>query len=304
MAKSPAGPGVYSPWNYRARRLIRQLRAATHRTVQNAIIAELIHELEKGSRRVRKQAGWLRRQAPQWGRKVAAATRKRAGSAAHRVWHGPRMECCGQQFHNRLEFGAHAMRHRREGRQPAPGRPARATGRDRGYLPGRGRLDDGGPALDLKHPAEAHAERVAHERKQAAAHARDVIGAAGKHGRAAQAAARSARATGPLTAKDLREMARQTRAAAPQSPTRAHANLRPMDPAALKAAREQVQTPESRARSRQLAILRRSLRVEGRTPARAPRTAPRAAPALKLAPAPARAPRPARTAPARPGRTT
>jgi hypothetical protein len=284
MAKSPAGPGIYSPWNRRARSLIAQLRKAKHWSVQNAIMEELRHLHQKGSRRVRQAPGWLRRQAPQWGRKVTQATRRHAGSVAHRIRYGARMHCagCGQQFHNRLQFAAHARTHRRDTvRAPRGSGPLRA---------GQG-------------AAKARA------RQKAKAHARDVIGAAGAQGRAAQARAKTAKATGrPLTAKDLREMAKGTRTAAPRSrvtaPSRAHASARPMDPAALKAARETPQTPESRARSREQAILRRNLRSrDGLTPAS--RTAPRAAPALRLAPvAPARAPRVPRTAPVRPGRTT
>jgi hypothetical protein len=289
MAKSPAGPGIYSPWNRRARSLIAQLRKAKHWSVQNAIMEELRHLHQKGSRRVRQAPGWLRRQAPQWGRKVAQAGRRQGGRAAKAVRaarSAPPMRCsCGQAFRSRLLFSAHARAHQREASRPQQGRQRASAKTAR---PGKGTRQT--------------------EAQRAQNHARDVIGAAGKPGRAAQARAKTAAATGqPVTARDLREMAKGTRATMPQSRTaRAHASGRAMDPAVLKAARATPQTPASRAKSREQAILRRSLRSRDGAAARAAsRTTPRVAPALKLAPAaPARAPRAPRSAPVRPGRTT
>jgi hypothetical protein len=318
MAKEANPTGVYSPWNFRARRLIRQLRAATHRTVQNAIIQELIHELEKGSRRARKQAALWRGQAKKYGGRAGSVLRKRAADVAHRLRYGPQLHCagCDKQFRNKLQFAAHARAHQRQGRQPALSRAARApkrrgvpvvTARDRGYIPGA-KPAQAGDRLPGRAAGRLHAPGTPMGDPRAGEHARDVISAAGKPGRAAQAAAQQAKTAGrPLTAKDLKEMAKGTRATMPQSRTaRAHASGRAMDPAVLKAARATPQTPASRAKSREQAILRRSLRSRDGAAARAAsRTTPRVAPALKLAPAaPARAPRAPRSAPVRPGRTT
>jgi hypothetical protein len=338
MAKAAAGPGIYRPLSRRARKLISQLGHATHASVQNAYIQEIIHEIEKGSRRVRK-AGAQGAKAGSWlsgqiraallkaAKRGGAAVRKAAGNLHHALRYGARLECShpqckGQQFRNRLQFGAHARGHQREA-------AARPQGRQ------------GAKALT--------------ERQRARLHAADHISAAGRQGRAAQAAARKATAAGrPLGGKDLKAMARGVTAArnTPPSPSSRPAGGA-VNPARLREARQVKQTPRTRAAMREAAVNRREMRAAHRaykalpagTPARfaaqerllaamrkpslaqgyprtrdlstgwgtglrsapSPRATGAAAPARTPRPAPARTPAaprsaPARTAPAAPAR--
>jgi hypothetical protein len=291
MAKNTNPTGVYAPLNRRARKLVRQLRAATHRAVQNAIIQELLHEMQKGSRRVRKQSAFwgaqVKKHARQAGGKAGAALRKRAAEVVRTARYGPKMHCaCGESFRSRLLFNAHARAHQREQR-PLPGRP--------------------GTTYRAQSPKGRQAKPAT--RKKAQAHARNVMHAAGPQKSAAvrKATAQVAATGQPLRAKDLKDLAKQARTAPPRqrrAPYRATVE-RPMDPTAMKQARATRQTPATRAASRKDAILRRELRATMiRPPRAAPARTPKAAPALKLAPVtPPRVSRPAPTIPARPGRS-
>ena len=135
MARKQGNPvGVYSPLTWRARRLIRQLRHATHRSVQNALIQELMHELQRRRRKAQKRAGSVRKAASAYAKKTARKVAGRAGQGAgrlwHRVWYGPRLHCagCGKDFHNRLQFRAHSLAHQRQA-MTTPARGQKARGR-------------------------------------------------------------------------------------------------------------------------------------------------------------------------------
>lgn len=247
MAKSPAGPGIYSPWTWRARRLIRQLRSATHRTVQNAIIQELIHELTKGSRRAKRKATWLRAQAKKQARRHAsragAAIRRRTASTWDRLWFGPKHHCapCDRDFRSLLQFNAHARAHQQRARQPAA---RTTTGRQK-----------------------AVARTAASRQQRAAPEHAHAVPAAGARGRAVAAASRNAEKTGvPLGTRDLKNLAKQVtdvRDAGPQPRTRTAA-AKPSVPARGTAA-------NGTARAARAATTARKV-----TAPAAPRTAPRA----------------------------
>ena len=222
MAKTSTGPGAYQPHSWRARRLIAQLRRATHRTVQNAIIQELIHELERGSRRARKQASWLRAKAKEQARRHAgragAALRKKAGEVVRTARYGRLHHCagCSKDFRNKLQFDAHARSHQEQvqvtrgrvkrerdpqaanGRQPKAPAPARQKGKDRAAFE-----QWGGDmrARDLRENGQRPA-------REAQAHARNVMEAAGPKVHAAVGkVSRQATATGvPAGRKDLKRL--------------------------------------------------------------------------------------------------
>jgi hypothetical protein len=274
MAKKEANPtGVYRPLTWRAKRLTAQLRRATHRTVQNAIIAELIHEMTKGSRRVRKQASlWgakVKQHARQAGGRAGTAARKRVADVGRRVRYGPPMHCvaCNKSFRSKLLFNAHAEAHKRAqaGRQ-RPGNARRVQGPEinTGIIPGGA--------------------------SRARAHAASVLGVAGpqKAKAARTAAAKAAGPAGrPLGAKDLKAMAKQvteTRNAPPARPAETAGPAR--KPAATRTPAS-ARTPAAAARAAadpQMPRPGRPAATTTRPPVRAPRT-----------------PSAARTAPARPG---
>jgi len=305
MAK-PQAPGTYSPWNWRARRLISQLRSATHRTVQNAIIAELLHELEKGSRRIRRKTSQWRQVVKnqlhtavrlQGGRTVSVV-RKRAAELKRRVRYGPQMTCdaCpGKEFRNKLEAKAHVHAHAREAAAPKT-RRARVEG------PAiRSGVQTAAEGRKQKAPVKA----TPAVRKQAREHARDIMAAAGPQGRAVADASRKAAAEGrPLDAKDLKNLAKQVTTARDAPASRSRTAAKPAAPGRTPAA--PARTP--RARSASPARPERGSYQE--TSARATaaaRTAPVAPPPARTPAPPARAPRTAAPSapkvPVRPGRS-
>jgi hypothetical protein len=274
MAKKEANPtGVYKPLTWRAKRLTAQLRRATHRTVQNAIIAELIHELTRGSRRVRRQAGQWRTQvrnlAGRHAARAGSAVRRNAGSMVRRVRFGAPMHCitCNKEFRSKLLFNAHAEAHKRE--QTLAPRNSRhlAAGR-------QGPVINSGMTLARRQhasPAQGTPIRIPVRMRPARAHAAATLAAAGPEmaKTARTAAAKAAGPDGrPLGAKDLKAMAQQVTATrnAPPARTARKPAARPAEP----------RTPAAAARAA----------VNPQMAARAPRTP---------------AARPARSAPSRPG---
>lgn len=178
MAK-PAGH--YKPHSLRARKLIRQLRRATHKSVQHAIIRELIHEIERGGRRIGGQA-----------RKLTAKLRQQAGRITGRQ---PRRSCsaCGRTFRNDLQFAAHGEHHAREARErdgragasrgPERTQHDRARGHARDHLVAAGRVTPDGravparqrPGPDGRYAYDTEVGRITGDRPLSERELRDVV---------------------------------------------------------------------------------------------------------------------------------